>query len=155
METEAPTPTEIEPPTQPPITLEDCVSVWKERRVVYSDDVGNSYDISFPIPLINLPGEDVQEANAEIQRECGWNLEETLDASKEGYSANILRLYYDAHLNDGVLTVLVHIDTEYSYDIYLLYSFDTTTGEELDNEDMAIILGYDEATLDANIRDTM
>ncbi len=155
VETEPSVPTENETTTQLPVTLADCVSVWKEQHVVYSDDVGNSYDILFSIPQINLSGEDVQEANEEIQSKCGSNLEQTLDASEKGYSAGIAGIYYEAYLNDGILTVLVHIDTQYDYNTYLLYSFDTATGEDLDNDDMAVILGCDEAALDARIRNCM
>lgn len=137
--------------------IDNYVGVCYETSVDYTDDVGNHYNADFVIPELKLSSDDALDANDEIKKKCTKWIDESIKASKEKYSLVCKEVSYDAWLNGRILTLVTTIKIDINQIInYMVYTFDVTTGEELENDDIAEqILKISEDEMNEKIKTTM
>lgn len=135
----------------------DYVGVYYETSVDYTDGVGNHYNADFVIPELKMSSSDALEANDEIREECKKWIDESVEASKKKYSLICTEVSYEAWFNGRLLTLITTIKLDVNQIVYyMVYTFDVTTGEELDNEDIAEqVLKISEDELELKIKDAM
>lgn len=122
-------------------TVDDYVRTAEETTMSYDSD------ITFRLPEILLNSPDAENANTEIMDEYYYLLRNG-DAY---YGANTLD--YEAYLNDKILSVIVTSRFDGGNSYGLVYNFDVTTGERLDNESLCSLTGREYGTVMSDLHD--
>lgn len=135
-------------------TLEELVTVYRSEHLVYTDSLGNEYDITVALPWVNLNTPDGRDCNWELQHELEEYLDEAISYLEDGLSTHIKEIGYDAWLWNNTLTVLVWQYTTYEDDTYFVYTFDLETGKQMTNDEIAALWGADQ-TWQQTLADTM
>ena len=114
-------------------TLADYVKTAKEATQSFGD--GNT--TTYRLPEILLDSSDANAANSEIMATYGEFCKEYDDYSP------VISMDYEAFLNDKYLSVIVTSSVDGGNSTGLCYSFDVTTGDQLDNETLCSMTGRD------------
>ena len=137
------TETATEAATEPAVgTLADYVKTGKEKSVTYGD--GNTNTLRLPEILIDSA--DAKAANEELNTRFG----EAFNSNVE--YAGIYSLDYEASLNGKLLSVVTNGKFEGGNTSALAYSFDVTTGNKLDNQQICDAAGKDYAQVISDLR---
>ena len=111
----------------------------KKQHYEYYDIDNNKVDVTYRLPRIIINGNDISDVNLEILQkyESEFEIAEECVNRKDSQLA-YTRLDYNYYINDNILSVLIfHKYPFNSYIEYSVYNFDLSSGERLNNQDIA------------------
>ncbi len=127
-------------------TLEELVTVYRSEHLVYTDSVGNDYDITATLPQVNIQTPNGRDCNWEIRHNLEEYLNMTMGYMEEGVSTSISEIGYDAWIWENTLTLIVWQYFMYEYEEYYAYVFDLETGELMTDNEVALLWNAEEDT---------
>ena len=142
-----PVPTETEAPTEPTEPYIDPWSLLGELSFdagSYTDKYGYDWSYSYDIPCLNAYTADARRINADIDAVFGEQVRESLANIEEGESIGILDIGFHGEVWEDILTIVVVMHTDWSFDDYRVYCYDCSEGRWLDTRALLERLEIDE-----------
>ena len=118
----------------------------------YTDSVGNNYEYSYKLPAFSGGSEDAERINKRLDAALRPIIEGELEAMKGGVSLMAGSALCDVYENGDITSVLVSVCYPNDYVEYYTASMNIREGREMNNKDLAAILGVEEYALPDALR---
>lgn len=135
--------------------LSECIGLYTEASVNYSDGCYNDYNATYQVPEILLDSSDAKRANDMIQAHCNESIDDSLQAEMDKVSLFCFGISYDAWIYDHYLSLVIFEQNDWDCNYYMVFTFDLMTGRWLGNKEYAEYLSMDESALFETIRSSL
>lgn len=113
----------------------------------YSDNVNNSFQISYHVPKINIDSDEADKVNSEIYANCMGNINEELSTMEDGCSPVLVDVSYSTYVYGDVLSIVIEQRLDWDdYIAYQVYNVDIHTGKQLRNSELLGLVNIDQDT---------
>lgn len=130
--------------SQLPSSLEDWVSILHYEEFIWTDDVGNQNKVSVTLPAINPVFDSAAAYNEQIRIIGQKVISEITECVEFSTSCPILRVSFEAYLNDSILSIVLIHQYDADYTEYLVHSFNLSEGRQINLSDFCFTyLGLD------------
>ncbi len=107
----------------------------------YTDELGNNATYSYCLPFINADTTGAIEINVAIDSVFGAQVREAKEAMENGQSLMFYSCGYYGEVWNDVLSLVLIGHTDYGFDSYGVYCYESSTGRDLDTPELLERMG--------------
>ncbi|MBP3413585.1 MAG: hypothetical protein J6L81_00085 [Clostridia bacterium] len=139
--TTSPQATQSTAPTQDTQPAADLIIESYTLEKDYTDEVGNSYKISYHIPKINISSPDADRINSLIDKSLASTAAAELECMNMGASIFVFDIGYRYYINGDILSLFVYQLSDVEIHIYEAYNINIVTGAEVNPTELLNTVG--------------
>jgi len=150
-------------PTQSPteekktVNPDDYVSVMREEHYQFTDSVGNDYNVTMKMPKLNdINGVSFENVNNQITNDCKPYFDENDTALQTGTSLITAGMTYEDYATENLISISVTVNSFWGgVKTFYIYNVDASTGNLMNNEELAEQSGMTYSELREKIRQSL
>ena len=150
-------PTQSQTEEKKTVNPDGCVSVGREERYQFTDSVGNDYDVTMKMPKINaVDGVSFENVNNQIINDCKPYFDENDTALQTGTSLITAGMTYEYYTTENLISISVTVNSFWGgVKTFYIYNVDASTGNLMNNEELAEQSGMTYSELQEKIRQSL